>query len=86
MTFNFDPGTFLGPLGLVAFLLLCFAALAPWVKGMIEARIKGLEDALRSCQTQHDATNAQLLVLSSENGYLRGRIEALEGRANEHKS
>ena len=78
MSFNFDPSHFFGPFALVAFLLLCFGAMAPWVKGMIDTRIKGLEDALSHCQTQHDSTTAQLLALSAENGYLRGRIEALE--------
>jgi len=80
MGITFNSAELLGPLGLVAFLLLCFGAMAPWVKNMVDSRIKGLEAALNNCQTQHDATMAQIVALSAENGYLRGRIEALEGR------
>lgn len=81
MGFTVSLEQLLGPLGLVAFLLVCFWAMAPWVKGMIDSRIKGLEDALSHCQAQHDATTTQLLTLAGENGYLRGRIEALEKAA-----
>ena len=87
MGITFNSAELLGPLGLVAFLLLCFAAMIPWIKSLIaaqtatqDARINALSDQLAHCQSQHDSTMAQIVALSAENGYLRGRIEALEGR------
>lgn len=81
----------LGPLGLLAFLLLCIFVGVPWIRNTVERlvndRIKSLENdiialkaELSHCQTQHAATMAQMLDMASQNGYLRGRIEALEGK------
>lgn len=69
---------FLGPYGVVVLLIAGFAAGAPWVKSMIDARLASLERTLVEYQEQIRAMNTQILELSKENAVLRERLSTLE--------
>lgn len=69
---------FLGPYGVVVLLLAGFAAGAPWVKSMIDARLASLERSLVQYQEQIHSMNLQILELTKENAVLRERLSTLE--------
>lgn len=82
----------LGPLGGFVILAIATRVLYTWLRDTMSKRIIALEGVIADlrkevtalkteldhCQSQHNITTQELLKLSNENGYLRGRLEAID--------
>ena len=77
--------SFLGPLGLTAFLLIVNLGLIKWHKRQEDfsreqtnERINKIEGALTPCKKSHDALMGKYTELKQDYGYIKGRLETLE--------
>ena len=89
---NFGIDHILGPLGGFVILAITVRVLYTWLRDTMNKRITALEGVISElrkevtalkteldhCQSQHNITTQELLKLSNENGYLRGRLEAMD--------